>query len=153
MPPAGNRACLKTATSFISDFAFGAVADQFIFHIPYSKIGDKKSERTMNAALENSPAQTTGAVSNVADMSVKLAFSKKLQAVTNRIHATSNIDEIMLDVTRDICQLFDRLRISINVARTHVHFLKECNGAKMSQFIKTITAPRIGWASLLYHRA
>ena len=69
----------------------------------------------MNAALENSPAQTTGAVSNVADMSVKLAFSKKLQAVTNRIHATSNIDEIMLDVTRDICQLFDADRLSIYV--------------------------------------
>ena len=69
----------------------------------------------MNAALENSPAQTTGSVSNVADMSVKLAFSKKLQAVTNRIHATSNIDEIMLDVTRDICQLFDADRLSIYV--------------------------------------
>ena len=40
-------------------------------------------------------------------MSVKLAFSKKLQAVTNRIHSTSNVEEIILDVSRDICQLFE----------------------------------------------
>lgn len=50
---------------------------------------------------------------NDADMSAKLAFSKKLQAVTNRIHSTSHIDEIMLDVTRDICQLFDADRLTI----------------------------------------
>ena len=50
---------------------------------------------------------------NVADMSSKLAFSKKLQAVTNRIHSTANVDEIMLDVTRDICQLFDADRLTI----------------------------------------
>ncbi|MCE2723532.1 MAG: GspE/PulE family protein [Betaproteobacteria bacterium] len=47
------------------------------------------------------------------DMSSKLAFSKKLQAVTNRIHSTTNIDEIMLDVARDICQLFDADRLTI----------------------------------------
>jgi type II secretory ATPase GspE/PulE/Tfp pilus assembly ATPase PilB-like protein len=52
---------------------------------------------------------------NVADMSVKLAFSKKLQAVTNRIHSTSNIDEIMLDVSRDICQLFEADRMTVYV--------------------------------------
>ena len=67
----------------------------------------------MSAAIES--AQTANAVTSVADMSTKLAFSKKLQAVTNRIHATTNIDEIMLDVTRDICQLFDADRLSIYV--------------------------------------
>ena len=55
----------------------------------------------------------TSGPANVADMSSKLAFSKKLQAVTNRIHSTTNIDEIMLDVTRDICQLFDADRLTI----------------------------------------
>ena len=63
----------------------------------------------MSAVLE--PKAGTGG--NVADMSSKLAFSKKLQAVTNRIHSTANVDEIMLDVTRDICQLFDADRLSI----------------------------------------
>ncbi|HXZ48107.1 MAG TPA: ATPase, T2SS/T4P/T4SS family [Usitatibacter sp.] len=65
----------------------------------------------MSALLEpkmQSPA-------NVADMSVKLAFSKKLQAVTNRIHSTSNIDEIILDVSRDICQLFEADRMTVYI--------------------------------------
>ncbi len=55
------------------------------------------------------------ASANVADMSVKLAFSKKLQAVTNRIHSTSNIDEIILDVSRDICQLFEADRMTVYI--------------------------------------
>ncbi|MEQ1515005.1 MAG: GspE/PulE family protein [Usitatibacteraceae bacterium] len=63
----------------------------------------------MSAVLE----PKTSGPANVADMSSKLAFSKKLQAVTNRIHSTTNIDEIMLDVTRDICQLFDADRLTI----------------------------------------
>ncbi len=52
---------------------------------------------------------------NVADISLRLEFSKKLQAVTNRIHSTSNIDEIMLDVARDICQLLNADRLTIYV--------------------------------------
>jgi type II secretory ATPase GspE/PulE/Tfp pilus assembly ATPase PilB-like protein len=64
----------------------------------------------MSAVLDSKASVPSG-VPN--DMSSKLAFSKKLQAVTNRIHSTSNIDEIMLDVTRDICQLFDADRLTI----------------------------------------
>ncbi len=64
----------------------------------------------MSAVLE---PKTTGSGAQVADMTSKLAFSKKLQAVTNRIHSTTNVDEIMLDVTRDICQLFDADRLTI----------------------------------------
>jgi type II secretory ATPase GspE/PulE/Tfp pilus assembly ATPase PilB-like protein len=66
----------------------------------------------MSAVVEpKSGAQAAQA--NAAEMSSKLAFSKKLQAVTNRIHSTTNIDEIMLDVTRDICQLFDADRLTV----------------------------------------
>jgi type II secretory ATPase GspE/PulE/Tfp pilus assembly ATPase PilB-like protein len=64
----------------------------------------------MSAVLE--PKMGTSAV---ADMSAKLAFSKKLQAVTNRIHSTSNIDEIILDVSRDICQLFEADRMTVYI--------------------------------------
>jgi type II secretory ATPase GspE/PulE/Tfp pilus assembly ATPase PilB-like protein len=63
----------------------------------------------MSAVLDS---KATGG-GQVADMTSKLAFSKKLQAVTNRIHSTTNVDEIMLDVTRDICQLFDADRLTI----------------------------------------
>jgi type II secretory ATPase GspE/PulE/Tfp pilus assembly ATPase PilB-like protein len=64
----------------------------------------------MSAVLE--PRQSSG---STADMSVKLAFSKKLQAVTNRIHSTSNVDEIILDVSRDICQLFEADRMTVYI--------------------------------------
>ena len=65
----------------------------------------------MSAVLE-SKVQSTA---NVADMSVKLAFSKKIQAVTNRIHSTNNLDEIILDVSRDICQLFEADRMTVYI--------------------------------------
>jgi type II secretory ATPase GspE/PulE/Tfp pilus assembly ATPase PilB-like protein len=65
----------------------------------------------MSAVLE---PKATGSA-NVADMSAKLAFSKKLQAVTNRIHSTANIDEIILDVSRDICQLFEADRMTVYI--------------------------------------
>jgi type II secretory ATPase GspE/PulE/Tfp pilus assembly ATPase PilB-like protein len=48
-----------------------------------------------------------------ADVSVRLAFQKQLQAVTNKIHATSNVDEIMLEVSADICVLFNADRLTI----------------------------------------
>src|SRR5688572_27525413 len=62
----------------------------------------------MSAVLENRQAGASGA-----DVAMRLAFSKKLQAVTNRIHSTQNVDEIMLDVSRDICQLFEADRMTI----------------------------------------
>jgi len=48
-----------------------------------------------------------------ADFGARLAFQKQLQAVTNKIHATSNIDEIMLEVSADICALFNADRLTI----------------------------------------
>ena len=48
-----------------------------------------------------------------ADVNIRLAFQKQLQAVTNKIHATSNIDEIMLEVSADICVLFNADRLTI----------------------------------------
>ncbi len=47
------------------------------------------------------------------DVNQRLEFLRKLQGVTNKIHATSNTDEIMLEMSQDICDLFhcDRLTI------------------------------------------
>ncbi len=47
------------------------------------------------------------------DVNSRLAFQKSLQTVTNKIHATSNIDEIMLEVSADICTLFNADRLTI----------------------------------------
>ena len=63
----------------------------------------------MSTVLENKPASRGG----VAD---KLAFFNGLQSVTNKIHATTNLDEIMLELGRDICSLFDADRLTIYVA-------------------------------------
>jgi len=52
---------------------------------------------------------------NLADISSKLEFQKQLQAVTNRIHATSNVDEIMLELGQDICNLVGADRLTIYV--------------------------------------
>ncbi len=49
------------------------------------------------------------------DIYNRLAFLKKLQVVTNKIHATSNIDEIMLELSQDICDLFNCDRLTIYV--------------------------------------
>src|SRR3954462_8939393 len=60
----------------------------------------------MSAVLsQQSPAQT--------DVAARLAFQKQLQAGTNKIHATNNIDEIMLEVSADICALFNADRLTI----------------------------------------
>jgi len=59
------------------------------------------------SAVLNHPATTQ------TDVNLRLAFQKQLQLVTNKIHATSNIDEIMLEVSADICQLFNADRLTI----------------------------------------
>src|SRR5438445_2103886 len=60
----------------------------------------------MSAVLQTHP----GAAS---DVNSRLTFQKNLQTVTNKIHATSNVDEIMLEVSADICALFNADRLTI----------------------------------------
>ena len=59
----------------------------------------------MSAVLSPAAAQT--------DVAARLAFQKQLQAVTNKIHATNNMDGIMLEVSADICVLFNADRLTI----------------------------------------
>jgi type II secretory ATPase GspE/PulE/Tfp pilus assembly ATPase PilB-like protein len=63
----------------------------------------------MSSVLESKPQ----AGQNLAEMSSKLEFQRRLQAVTNRIHATQNVDEIMLELSQDICALFDADRLTV----------------------------------------
>src|SRR3989339_776592 len=51
--------------------------------------------------------------SNPNEMAAKLELTRNLKHVINKIHATSNIDEIMLDVSKDICTLFNADRLTI----------------------------------------
>src|SRR3989337_1100319 len=57
----------------------------------------------------------TGATNNDGEISLKLEFTKNLNHGTNKIHATGNVDEIMLDVSKDICALFNADRLTIYV--------------------------------------
>ena len=63
----------------------------------------------MSTVFESKPQ----APQNLADISSKLEFQKQLQAVTNKIHATSNVDEIMLELGQDICSLIGADRLTI----------------------------------------
>ena len=48
-------------------------------------------------------------------VSSKLQFTKNLNDVINKVHAANNIDEIMLDVSKDICTAFNADRLTIYV--------------------------------------
>jgi type II secretory ATPase GspE/PulE/Tfp pilus assembly ATPase PilB-like protein len=53
------------------------------------------------------------AAESAADVDTRLAFFKNLQVVTNKVHATANIDEIMLELSGEICSLFNADRLTI----------------------------------------
>lgn len=63
----------------------------------------------MSAVLDTKP-QPGG---NLAEMSDKLEFQRQLQVVTNKIHATTNLDELMLELSQDICDLFRADRLTL----------------------------------------
>jgi type II secretory ATPase GspE/PulE/Tfp pilus assembly ATPase PilB-like protein len=52
---------------------------------------------------------------NAGGMNAKLQFTKSLNDVINKVHAANNIDEIMLDVSKDICIAFNADRLTIYV--------------------------------------
>jgi type II secretory ATPase GspE/PulE/Tfp pilus assembly ATPase PilB-like protein len=50
---------------------------------------------------------------NAVDANARVVFFKDLQAVTTKIHATANTDEIMLELSGDLCRLFNCDRLTI----------------------------------------
>ncbi|MDP1610025.1 MAG: GAF domain-containing protein [Sulfuritalea sp.] len=61
------------------------------------------------------PATTQTQHSQLETMQDRLDFAKKLQALTNKIHATDNISQIMLDLAPEICELFECERLTLYV--------------------------------------
>jgi type II secretory ATPase GspE/PulE/Tfp pilus assembly ATPase PilB-like protein len=76
----------------------------------------------MSTVLQSKPV----AQDNLAE---KLNFQQKLQVVTNKIHATKNIDEIILELSQDLCSLFNSDRLTI-------YLLSEDKGSIISK-VKT----------------
>jgi hypothetical protein len=54
-------------------------------------------------------------VSNVEALQRELQFSKKLNFITNKIHASKDIDDILINLRESILSLFDADRITIYV--------------------------------------
>lgn len=50
------------------------------------------------------------------ELEARIQFGDRLQVLSNKIHATEHIDEIMLDLTGDICALFHCDRMTLYVA-------------------------------------
>lgn len=76
----------------------------------------------MSTVLQSKPA----AAENLAE---KVNFQQKLQGVTNKIHATKNIDEIILEMSQELCTLF-------NADRLTIYLLSEDKGSIISK-VKT----------------
>jgi type II secretory ATPase GspE/PulE/Tfp pilus assembly ATPase PilB-like protein len=57
------------------------------------------------------PSSRPGPIAS--DVDLRLAFFQKLQTVTTKIHATSNLDEIMLDLGMEFCDLFNCDRFTL----------------------------------------
>ncbi len=62
-------------------------------------------------------------------VSRRLAFFKGLQILTNRIHASKNVDEIMLELAPELCTLFEAERFTIYAA--------EASGGSIVTRVKT----------------
>jgi len=76
----------------------------------------------MSTVLQTKPASQD----NLAE---KLNFQHRLQAVANKVHATKNIDEIILELSQDLCNLF-------NADRLTIYLLSEDKGSIVSK-VKT----------------
>ncbi|MEY3145268.1 MAG: hypothetical protein RL342_939 [Pseudomonadota bacterium] len=88
------------------------------------------------AQLQRLPAALRG-------LAFEALFYKQLQTVTARIHQTDNLDQIMLEASTDICQLFnaDRLTLyAVNKERTAI-VAKIKTGLSSSQEIRLPIAP------------
>ncbi|MDH3413286.1 MAG: ATPase, T2SS/T4P/T4SS family, partial [Gammaproteobacteria bacterium] len=76
----------------------------------------------MSTVLQTKPATQD----NLAE---KLNFQQRLQAVTNKVHSTKNIDEIILELSQELCNLF-------NADRLTIYLLSEDKGSIISK-VKT----------------
>src|SRR5262245_34724624 len=47
------------------------------------------------------------------NLAEKLNFQQKLQSFTNKIHATKNLDEIIIELSQELCNLFNADRLTI----------------------------------------
>ena len=71
-------------------------------------------------------------------------YFRQLQLVTNQIHETVNIDQLMLEVSKDICQLFNADRLTLYALREDGRAIvsKVKTGLNTSQELKLPISPK-----------
>ncbi len=77
----------------------------------------------MNMAFVPEPIPEIRDASNSRGLAFEALFFRQLQQVTTRIHETDNLDQLMLEVSNDICTLFnaDRMTLyAVNEDRTAI---------------------------------
>jgi type II secretory ATPase GspE/PulE/Tfp pilus assembly ATPase PilB-like protein/GAF domain-containing protein len=71
----------------------------------------------MSSVLDARPGQPAGQGGAGGDaLAERLRFSQGLQAVTNKIHAATELDEIILELSQEVCTLFEADRLTIYVS-------------------------------------
>ena len=63
--------------------------------------------------MQVKPNSSVGSVANENSATQRLIFFKRLQTLTNKIHASNTVDQIVSDLLTDICDLFDCDRLTI----------------------------------------
>ncbi len=68
------------------------------------------------------------------DVHARLRFFKHLQTITNQIHATTNVEQIMLDLSQNICDLFDCERLTLYVVNRRLNVIESKIKTGLSSF-------------------
>lgn len=63
----------------------------------------------------NMTTDALGKTQIITAITQQLTFGKKLQMLNHRIHSAANIDEIIIDISKEICSVFDADRLTIYV--------------------------------------
>jgi len=115
---------LPREQTYITYCRSGRVAQRLPFCSPSrvlmpagSREGCRKQLRTRGSGNPSNAMNATSSPETPVGSHVarRLIFLKDLQSVTNRIHATHDLDELMLDLPQDICKLFNADRLTLYV--------------------------------------
>ncbi len=92
--------------------------------------------------------------SEVSALRREVEYSKKCQAITNKIHAAKNIDEILIDIKNDMLDFFgaDRLTIYVVDGAKRELFSRVMSGDEVSEIRVPISGSSISGYAAAYNK-
>jgi len=97
-------------------------------------------------------SRKTGGVATTEDMEKRLEFLEKLKTLTNKIHATGNLEQIMLELPKDICDLFHCDRMTLYAVSKKEDFIyskiKTAAGEDKDLLLPVDSNSIAGWVAL-----